>query len=97
MEHTLSIMQYHDKIMRDILDNLEVWDWEKKTTYTNCIKYKEEKRRWSTGGCSIFTITALKEPLLVFYHIGQEVEKRINKPVNDLAPKPNFSGSNTLK
>ena len=87
MKYTLSIMQYHDKTMRDILDNLEVWDWEKKITHKNCIKYKEEKCSSLTGSCSIFTITAVKEPFLVFYTIGEQVEKRINKPVNDLAPK----------
>ncbi len=80
-------MQYHDKIMRDILDNLKVWDWQKKVHHTNCIKYEEKKETWSKGHCSVFTITATKEPLLVFYTIGQEVEKRINRKVNDLAPK----------
>lgn len=87
MENTLVIMQYHADTMRHILDNLVVWDREKKVHYAEVIKYKEEKKTWRTGSCYMFTITAIKEPLLVFYTIGQEVERRINKPEHDMSPK----------
>lgn len=80
-------MQYHADEMRDILDNLVVWDREKKVHYGEIIKYKEVKHRHFKGSCSMFTITALKEPLLVFYTIGELVERRINRPVDDNGPQ----------
>ena len=90
MDNKLTIMQYRATEMREILDNLSVWDREKKVTHENCIKYIEEKREWGTGRCSLFHITALKEPLLVFYKIGELVEEKINQPEKVNNPNPYF-------
>jgi hypothetical protein len=90
-ENTLTIMQYHPVEMREILDNLRVWDSENNVFIENPITYTEVEHEWSTGGCSMFTIIALVRPLLVFYEIGRKVDEKIDAPLRAIMPKPVFT------
>jgi hypothetical protein len=87
-ENTLTIMQYDaDTItMRNILDNLVVWDRERKVHYKDAVTYREEKKARLKGSYSMFIITAHKEPLLVFCRIGELIQKRINNPMEEDMP-----------
>jgi hypothetical protein len=90
MQGTLVIYQYDKNKMCEILDNLIVFNQITKTSYTNITSYevKTLSNGVKNGNIHRFTITAKEQPALVFYEIGKQCERLIEKPIRDTGPQP---------